>query len=115
MARPQVTHYNVPVRSAAPQAIRLATALGWLFGKAIRGDNGHIIYGYPSIQTQRAKFAGYVNPPQLFLGYDPAKVAAGFVRPDPASLPGDHVSPSAAGSPIMIAMHNVSVSQAAVG
>lgn len=113
--QPQVTNYKVPVRSAAPQAIRLARALGWLYGKAIRGDNGAVRYGYPSISTQRTKYAGYVNPPQLFLGYDPARVAAGFIRPDPASLPGDSMSPAAVRSPLMSAMHNVTVSQQGAG
>jgi hypothetical protein len=113
--RPLVTVFRTPVRSAAPQAIRMARALGWLHGKAIKGDNGTIVYGYPSIQTQRTAYKGYVNPPQLFLGYDPKKVAAGFIRPDPASLPGDSVGAAAGRSPLQQAMHNVTVSQQANG
>lgn len=112
--RGEVTIYRTPVRSAAPQAIGLARALGWLYGKAIKGDNGSIRYGYPSIQSQRTKYAGYVYPPQIFVGYDPSKVAAGLIRPDPAGLPGDSISPYAStGSPIMAAMAAVTTSQMA--
>lgn len=112
--KPEVRVYRTPVRSAAPQAVALARGLGWLFGKAIKGDNGAIRYGYPSLGT-RAKYTGYVNPPQVFTGYDPGQVAAGFIRPDPASLPGDSVSPAAGRSPLHQAMSNVTVSQMAVG
>lgn len=105
--RPRTTRYEVPVRWAAPQAIALARGLGWLHGKAINGStggNGAIRYGYPSIHTQRTKYAGWVNPPQLFTGYDPGKVAAGLVRPDPARYPGEALSPATAASPLARAM-----------
>lgn len=112
--RGQVVNYRTPVRSAAPQAIGLARALGWLYGKAIKGDNGAIRYGYPSLDTNRTSYKGYVYPPQIFIGYDPAKVAAGLVRPDPASLPGDSMSPYAStGSPLAAAMAAVTTSQMA--
>lgn len=111
--QPEVVNYRVPVRSAAPQAIGLARALGWLFGKSIKGDNGAIRYGYPTLGT-RAKFTGYAYPPQLFVGYDPAKVAAGLIRADPASMPGESVTPYPANnSPMMRAMSAVTTSQMA--
>jgi hypothetical protein len=111
--QPQVTVYRTPVRSAAPQAIWIARALGWLYGKAIKGDNGAVRYGYPGLDTNRTSYKGYVFPPQIFTGYDPGKVAAGFIRPDPASLPGDSTAPAAARSPLARAMHAVTVSQQA--
>ncbi len=113
--QPQVTTYRTPVRSAAPQAIWIARALGWLYGKAIKGDNGSVVYGYPGLDTNRSSYKGYVYPPQLFIGYDPQKVAGGFVRPDPASLPGDSTAPAAARSPLQAAMQSVTISQMANG
>jgi hypothetical protein len=114
VAKPQVVNYKTPVRSAAPQAIGMARALGWLFGKAIRGDNGTIRYGYPGLDSQRTSYKGYVYPPQLFVGYDPARVAAGLVRPDPQSLPGDSTAPwASANSPTQRAMQAVTLSQMA--
>jgi len=102
--RPRIQIFHTPVRWSAPQAIALARGLGWLHGRAIAGDNGTIRYGWPSVMTQRTKYAGYTSPPQLFIGYDPAKVAAGLVRPDPASYPGDSLSPATAASPLARAM-----------
>jgi hypothetical protein len=84
--RPRVDIYRTPVRAAAPQAIGLARALGALFGRGINGQTGTVLYGYPAI-GDRAKFAGYANSPQLFIGYDPAKVAAGAFRGAPGGLP----------------------------
>jgi|SRR6185437_3622556 len=90
--KPQVTVFHTPVRSVAPQAIALARGLAWLHGKAIRGDNGSIRYGYPGLGTNRTRFAGYAFPPQAFAGWDPRKVAAGQVRPDPAGFPGESIA-----------------------
>lgn len=92
--KPNVTEYRVPVRSVAPQAIALARGLAWLYGKAISGDNGTIRYGYPGLSTDRTRFSGYAFPPQAFVGYDAGKVAAGAARPDPASFPGESISPT---------------------
>lgn len=105
--RPRVQRFQVPVRWAAPQAIATALGLGWLHGKAIRGDNGTVRYGYPSIQTQRSKYAGYAFPPQIFTGYDPRKVAGGLIRPDPASYPGDSMSKATADSPAYRALEAI--------
>lgn len=110
--QPEVVNYRVPVRSADPRAVRLARALGWLFGKSIAGDNGAIRYGTPGLDTQRTMYTGYVYPPQIFTGYQPGKLA-GAIRPDPASLPGDSLNPYGAGNPIARAMAAVTTSQMA--
>jgi hypothetical protein len=105
--KPTQTVYRTPVRWAAPQAIALARGLAWLHGKAIDGspgNNGSIRYGWPGLDTDRTFYKGYAFPPQLFSGYDPAKVAAGLIRPDPASYPGDSMSPATAASPLNRAM-----------
>jgi hypothetical protein len=89
--KPAVLVYQVPVRAAAPQAVAVARGLAWLYGKAINGSpggNGSIRYGWPGLDTQRTAYTGYVNPPQIFTGYDPMKVAAGFARIAPGRLPG---------------------------
>jgi hypothetical protein len=104
--KPEVTAWRVPVRSAAPQAIALARGLGWLYGKAIRGDNGAVRYGYPGLDTNRGRYSGYAFPPQAFRGYDPRKVAAGTARPDPAGFPGESVS-SRSDTALMRAMDTV--------
>lgn len=84
--RPGVDTYTVRVRQAAPQAIGIARALGALFGHGINGATGTTRYGMPAIGT-RAKFSGYAVPPQLFIGYNPARVAGGSFRGSPAHLP----------------------------
>lgn len=109
--RPVVQSYRVPVRWAAPQAIAVARGLGQLLGRDIKGERGTIRYGWPSIQTQRTAYKGYVFPPQVFTGYDPRKVAAGFIRPDPASLPGDYSVASEQRSPLEAAMANITLTQ----
>jgi len=106
---PEIVTYRTPVRSAAPQAIGLARVLGWLYGKAIKGHNGSIRYGWPGLDSQRTKYAGYVYPPQLFVGYNPAKVAGGLIRADPASLPGDSLVATEA--PLMRAMAAMSATE----
>jgi hypothetical protein len=85
--RPRVVEYQTPVRAAAPQAVAIALGLAWLQGKAIRGDNGSTRYGWPGMDTQRTKYAGYVTPPQIFTGYSARRVAGGSIRATPAALP----------------------------
>lgn len=84
--KPRVDSYIVRVRAAAPQAIRLARALGAIGGRGINGQTGTIRYGYPAPGTL-AKFGGYATPPQLFIGYDARKIAGGTFRGDPSRLP----------------------------
>ena len=104
--RPQVEVFRTPVRAVAPQASAIARGLGWLYGKAIAGDNGAIRYGYPGLDSDRARYSGYAFPPQLFTGYNPANVAAGTARPDPAGFPGESIS-SANDTPLQRAMATV--------
>jgi hypothetical protein len=107
---PRTTTYRTPVRWAAPQAIAQATGLGWLFGKAIRGDNGFVRYGYPALGT-RAKFTGYAFPGQLFIGYTARRVAGGAIRVTPSGLPSTSSADSQLASPLVQAMRTVTVGQ----
>lgn len=83
---PRVDLYQVPVRAPDPRATVLAVALGRLHIRGINGHAGAVRYGYPAPGT-RYKYAGYADPPQLFLGYSPRKVAAGAFRGRPGHLP----------------------------
>jgi hypothetical protein len=107
---PRTTNYRTPVRWAAPQAIAIARGLGWLHGKAIAGDNGRILIGYPAIAS-RAKYAGYVFPAQLFIGYNARRVAAGAIRVTPSGLPSTSNAASTLASPLVQAMSNVTAGQ----
>lgn len=109
--RPQVTTYRTRVHAAAPQAVAIATGLGRLFGRAIRGHNGAIRYGYPSMSTQRTKYAGYADPPQMFIGYTAKRVAGGAIRATPPAIPTSTQPYSLTGSPLMQAMANVTAGQ----
>jgi len=104
--RPKVTTYAVPVHEAAPQAIAIARGLGWLHGKAIKGDNGAVRYGWPAIGT-RNNFTGYAFPPQIFTGYDPRRVAGGAVRVSTPALSTSTTPVSENYSPLQQAMANV--------
>jgi hypothetical protein len=114
--QPQVVGYRTPVRASAPQAVAIALGLGWLYGKAIRpGQNGATRYGYPSISTQRAKYAGYVTPPQIFTGYSARRVAAGSVRATQAAYPSTSTPAAAAASPLSRTLQMVGNDQMARG
>jgi hypothetical protein len=108
--RPQVTRFKVPVRWAAPQAIAVASGLGWLHGKAIAGDNGRILYGYPQI-GMREKYQGYAFPAQLFTGYTARRVATGAIRVHTGGLPSTASPASTLASPLVMAMRTVTVGQ----
>ena len=110
--RPRTTIYRTPVRWAAPQAIATALGLGWLYGKAIRGDNGAIRYGYPTF-GDRAKYTGYAYPPQLFVGYSARRVAAGAIRVNAAGLPSSKSPGSLLNSPLKRATSTVTAQQIA--
>jgi hypothetical protein len=106
--RQQVKTYAVPVRSAAPQAVAIAVGLGWLHGKAIRGDNGATRIGQPDIGTAATNFCGYAFPPQLFTGWDPRHVAGGSVKPATPALSTSTQPATDSMSPMQAAMANVS-------
>lgn len=111
---PQVQVYRTPVRAAAPQAVGLALAAARrILGPAMRGT-GAVRYGYPQIGT-RAKYAGYANTPQLFLGYSPRKVAAGTFRGSPGSLPSTNSPTTLLNSPLQRSMATVTDYQLAGG
>ena len=114
MQRGRTDVYRVPVRWADPRAISLSRFLGWLHGKAIRGDNGAIRYGAAgSIQAQRTHYTGYVFPPQIFTRYSAARVAGGRARVAPPAYPGagGPAPSSLMASPLTRAMETVSAAQ----
>lgn len=102
--------FRTTVRQAAPQAIGYASALGWLHGKAIKGDNGHTLYGYPAI-GMRAKYQGYAFPGQLFVGYSARRVATGAIRVNTGGLPSTASTASTLASPLVMAMRTVTAGQ----
>lgn len=83
----QVDHTTTRVRHANAVSVWMASSMAVLFGRGISGHRGTIRYGYPQI-GMRAKYQGYANPPQLFIGWNPHRVAGGAVRPHPGGLPG---------------------------
>jgi hypothetical protein len=111
--KPQVDVYTVPVRAAAPQAFGIARMLGALFGRGINGNVGTIRYGSMDIGT-RSNFTGYADPPQLFTGYDPRKVAAGTFRGQPQGLPNTAAPPSPMNDALMRSMATVTNAQLGV-
>lgn len=110
--RPGIDEYRTPVRAAAPQAVALARALGALFGRGINGQAGTVRYGYPAI-GDRAKYAGYAIPPQLFTGFDPRKVAAGAFRGTPGALPSTSSPTTLLNNPLQRSMATVTDQQLA--
>ncbi len=118
--RPQVLTYRVRVRAAAPQAVAVASGLGWLYGKAVNGSaggNGAIRYGAGpgDIQAQRTGFTGYVFPPQIFTGHTARRVAGGAIRATPAGLPSTSGTDTLLGSPLARAMATVGARQMSGG
>jgi hypothetical protein len=110
--RPQVDIYRTPVRAAAPQAIGLARALARLFGGEDLRGAGTVRYGQAQIGT-REKYAGYANPPQLFIGYDPRKVASGAVRNQPGALPSTNSPTTLLNSPLQASLTTITNGQGA--
>jgi len=107
----RVEVYSVPVRQSHPLAVMIASRLGQIFGRGINGHTGTIRYGYPSTFTQRTKYGGYVQAPQLFLG---ANITSGRARLPTPALSSSHVPLLAsAGSPLANAMANVSAARGA--
>jgi hypothetical protein len=108
--RPRVAIFRTRVHAAAPQAVALVTGLARRDIPGISGHSGARRYGYPAPGT-RQKYAGYVNPPQLFTGYSAKRVAAGAIRATPPAIPTSTQPWSLTASPLMQAMANVSAGQ----
>jgi hypothetical protein len=104
--RPRVERVSATVRAPHPLGVALAAGLARLHGRGINGQTGTVRYGWPGIQTQRTKYAGYLTPAQLFIGYDPKHVAAGSIRNTSAALPATS-APEGTYSPLLNAMANV--------
>ena len=94
------------VRHANAYSVWMAGALGALHGRGIDGQTGTVRYGYPQI-GMRNKYQGYANPPQLFIGWNPQRVAGGAVRPHLAGLPGGQAPYTDVG-PLLAAVSRVS-------
>lgn len=109
--RPVRQTFLTKVRWAAPQAIGQASSLGWLYGKAIAGDNGAVRYGAPGVWGNRSKYNGYAFPGQLFTGYSARRVATGAIRATPAGLPSTSSPDTLLSSPLSMAMRTVTVRQ----
>lgn len=75
------------VRHANVYSVWMANSLGNLYGHGINGHTGTIRYGYPQIGSGM-KYAGYAFPQQMFIGWNPHRVATGAVRPHAGGLPG---------------------------
>lgn len=85
--RPQSARATVTVRAPHPVSLYMAASLGRIYGRAIAGHNGAFRYGAPGVATNRTKYGGYVYPPQMFMGWNPRRVAGGAIRYKPGSLP----------------------------
>lgn len=85
--RQQRTRVSVEVYQPHPVSQYMASVLGALYGRDINGRTGTVRYGMPGLSTQRSKFGGYVYPPQMFMGWNPRRVAGGAIRYSPAALP----------------------------
>lgn len=84
---PRKTKVTVTRRDPHPVSQYMASALGALYIRGINGNTGAFRYGTPSLSTQMTNFKGYTNPPQMFLGWNPKRVAGGAVRYTPQRLP----------------------------
>lgn len=84
---PRVSKVTHTVRSPHPVSVWMATALGNLYGRGINGHAGTFEYGMPGQSTNRGRYAGYVYPDAMFVGYSPRKVSAGHLAPNRARLP----------------------------
>jgi hypothetical protein len=106
--RASADDFRVPVRRPHPIAVAVVSAASALSGKDINGSRGTIRYGEPSIGSRR-KFSGYMYPPQLFIGWDPKKTAAGRIQAGAGGTPGLPSTNAPAGtySPLLAAMANV--------
>lgn len=78
---------TVVQRSPHPVSVFMASSLGSLYGRGINGRAGTVLYGYPGDDTNQASYQGYVSPPQMFVGWNPKRVAGGAVRAAGGQLP----------------------------
>lgn len=90
-----------------PVSVYMASALGQIYGKAIAGFNGAVVYGYPGMDTNVSAFKGYAAPQQMFTGYSPLRAAGGRVLLTPAQLPATS-PPAAVDNPLMSAVETIS-------
>jgi hypothetical protein len=109
LIRPKVEKATTTVRYPHPIGVATVSSLNGQAGEGIKGHRGTIRYGWPAPGT-RAKYGGYVNPPNLFIGWNPRRVAAGTVQAQPGRLPAS-AAPSGTYSPLVAAMANVTAAR----
>jgi len=85
--RQRTARVSVTVRQPHPVSQYMASALGEIYGRGINGHAGAFRYGTAGLATNRTKYGGYVYPPQMFVGWNPRRVAGGSIRYKPGSLP----------------------------
>jgi hypothetical protein len=85
--RQRTARVTVTVRQPHPVSQYMASALGSIYGRGINGHTGAFRYGAAGIATNRTKYGGYVYPPQMFIGWNPKRVAGGAIRYKPSALP----------------------------
>jgi hypothetical protein len=107
--RPRVEKQTTTVRAPHPIGVGTVSSLNAQAGEGINGNRGTIRYGWPAPGT-RAKYGGYVNPPDIFVGWSPRHVAAGTVKSQPGRLPAS-AAPSGTYSPLAAAMANVTAAR----
>jgi hypothetical protein len=105
LIRPRVDKVTSTVRAPHPIGVGTASSLNAQAAEGINGHRGTIRYGWPAPGT-RGKYGGYVNPPDIFIGWSPRNVAAGTVKSQPGRLPASS-APSGTFSPLVAAMVNV--------
>jgi hypothetical protein len=90
--KPRVCTYTVPFHDRDPIGIATVQALQGICQRGLNGQTGTVRIGWPSIGLQN-NFAGYVNPPQAFAGWNAHSVAGGSIKRTPGGLPGTQAPP----------------------
>lgn len=108
---PRTERVTITVREAHPIASYMASALGALTGRDINGHTGTVRIGYPGADANRSNFKGYASPQQMFLGWNPRRVAGGAIRPTRGSLPSTQAPPPDDNSALLSAVTTIGIGQ----
>lgn len=90
-----------------PVSVYMASALGNIYGRAIAGFNGAVVYGYPGLDTNKTNYQGYAAPQQMFMGWSPRRAAGGSILPTPSQLPATS-PPATSDNPLLSAVAMIS-------
>lgn len=104
--RPRTHRVTVEVHEPHPISVAMASVLGTLHGRGIKGDTGTVLIGMVT-PSGPGKYSGYVNPQQLFTGWNPRKVAGGAIRSNAQGLPGTQAPPGYQ-NPLLNALYEAS-------